>query len=68
DYGIFITNIIPGGVADKNGKLKVGDPTVYSLNTQLQSANTSIQNQLISRNETNGPRLTTNDEQEEFSL
>ncbi len=25
DHGIFITNIIPGGITDKNGRLKVGD-------------------------------------------
>ncbi|CAF4594175.1 unnamed protein product [Rotaria sp. Silwood1] len=110
DYGIFITNIIPGGIADKNGKLKVGDrlmsvqsmkntydlefvehkhavesirracdesqnitlivghPTVYALNTQLQSTNTSIQNQLKSKNETNGHRLTSNDEHEDLPL
>ncbi|CAF3924884.1 unnamed protein product, partial [Rotaria sp. Silwood2] len=109
DYGIFITNIIPGGIADKNGRLIVGDrlmsvqsmkntydlefvehkhavdtirracdegqkltlivghPTVYSLHTQLQPTNTSIQNQLISKNETNGHRLMNNDEQEEIS-
>lgn len=25
DHGIFITNIIPGGVADKQGHLRIGD-------------------------------------------
>jgi hypothetical protein len=29
DYGIFITNIIPGGIADKNGRLKVGDRLMH---------------------------------------
>ena len=29
DHGIFITNIIPGGIADKNGRLKVGDRLVH---------------------------------------
>jgi C-terminal processing protease CtpA/Prc len=25
DHGIFITNIIPGGIADKQGHLRIGD-------------------------------------------
>jgi hypothetical protein len=29
DYGIFITNIILGGIADKNGRLKVGDRLMH---------------------------------------
>ncbi|CAF1133946.1 unnamed protein product [Adineta ricciae] len=29
DHGIFITNIIPGGIADKNGRLKIGDRLVH---------------------------------------
>jgi hypothetical protein len=29
DYGIFITNIIPGGITDKNGRLKVGDRLMH---------------------------------------
>lgn len=29
DHGIFITNIIPGGIADKNGNLLVGDRLLY---------------------------------------
>ncbi|CAF3354162.1 unnamed protein product, partial [Rotaria sp. Silwood2] len=29
DYGIFITNIIPGGIADKNGRLQVGDRLMH---------------------------------------
>lgn len=29
DYGIFITNIIPGGIADKNGRLRVGDRLMH---------------------------------------
>jgi hypothetical protein len=29
DYGIFITNIIPGGIADKNGRLKIGDRLMH---------------------------------------
>ncbi|UJR30241.1 hypothetical protein I4U23_017779 [Adineta vaga] len=36
DHGIFITNIIPGGIADKNGRLKVGDRLVH-----VQSAKNS---------------------------
>ena len=29
DHGIFITNIIPGGIADKHGRLNVGDRLVH---------------------------------------
>ncbi|CAF0856080.1 unnamed protein product [Adineta steineri] len=29
DHGIFITTIIPGGIADRNGRLKVGDRLVH---------------------------------------
>ncbi|CAF4456343.1 unnamed protein product, partial [Rotaria magnacalcarata] len=110
DYGIFITHVIPGGVADKHGRLKVGDrlmsvvsmkstydlefvehkhavecirraceeghkitlvvghPTVYSLQQELPPANTSIQNQLISKNETKIHRSANNHEQKELSL
>ncbi|CAF4461578.1 unnamed protein product [Rotaria socialis] len=110
DYGIFITHVIAGGIADKHGRLKVGDrlmsvvstkntydlefvehkhavecirraceegskitlvvghPTTYSLQEELPSANTSIQNQLISKSETKIHRSTNNHEQEELSL
>lgn len=29
DYGIFVTNIIPGGITDKNGRLRVGDRLMH---------------------------------------
>lgn len=29
DHGLFITNIIPGGIADKSGRLKVGDRLLH---------------------------------------
>ncbi|CAF0833766.1 unnamed protein product [Didymodactylos carnosus] len=29
DHGIFITNIIQGGIADQNGRLKVGDRLIH---------------------------------------
>ena len=37
DYGIFITNIIPGGIADKNGRLKVGDRLMHVHSSVIEN-------------------------------
>jgi len=47
--------------------LIVGHPTNYSSNAQIQPMNSSIQNQQISTDQTNGHRSPSNEEHGELS-
>ena len=50
DHGIFITNIIPGGLADANGRLKIGDRLMNVQSTVMLSTDARSRSFSLSMN------------------